>query len=498
LDIHISKFIKNLSYAIISQLISLLLSISMSLLVPKFLGVEDYSYWQLFVFYSSYVGFFHFGLNDGVYLKHGGTKYKELDRTLIGSQFWFGALFQSVIAFVIIGYASFIKMDQNRSFVIIMTAVYLIICNLSLYLGFVFQAANETKLFSISIMIDKTVYIAAILFLLILNIKNFRIFVTCFLISKVISFTFCLFKGKDIIIIKKVPIYYAAKESFASIKIGMNLMISNIASNLILGSGRYLIDKIWGITSFGKFSFALSLIYFLLLFIGQIGMVLFPELRQLNELQKQKIYKMIRNVLSLLSPIVFLAYIPIKCFVSLWLPQYKDSLNYLSILLPICLFDGKMQILCNTYFKVLRKEKSILAINLSAMLFCIILGLFGTYVLKSIYFIIISMVVTIALRCILSDLYLAKLIGERIYANLVFEIVLVIVFMVSTWYFNSIQSLLIFLVTYILYLAINHQNVKTLWISLKNIRMVSKSNWNSGSLVKMQNGTQPKGEFEPK
>lgn len=69
-----SAFIKNILYAFLAQGIALFLSVLMSLIVPKILGVEQYSYWQLFIFYTGYVGFFHFGLNDGVYLRLGGQK----------------------------------------------------------------------------------------------------------------------------------------------------------------------------------------------------------------------------------------------------------------------------------------------------------------------------------------------------------------------------------------------------------------------------------------
>ena len=46
-------FGSNLAYAIVAQGVGLLSSILTSLVLPKFLGVEDYAYWQLFLLYSS-------------------------------------------------------------------------------------------------------------------------------------------------------------------------------------------------------------------------------------------------------------------------------------------------------------------------------------------------------------------------------------------------------------------------------------------------------------
>ena len=66
-----NSVILNIIYAIGAQALSMLLSILMALFLPKVLGIREYSYWQLFIFYISYAGFFHLGLNDGVYLKQG-------------------------------------------------------------------------------------------------------------------------------------------------------------------------------------------------------------------------------------------------------------------------------------------------------------------------------------------------------------------------------------------------------------------------------------------
>ena len=74
-----AKFLSNLKFAFTAQLVSLTLSILLSLVAPKILGVEMYSFWQLFIFYTTYVNIFHFGISDGLYLRLGGKKYKSLN-----------------------------------------------------------------------------------------------------------------------------------------------------------------------------------------------------------------------------------------------------------------------------------------------------------------------------------------------------------------------------------------------------------------------------------
>ena len=68
----LSDALKNISYTFSANIIILLISGVLTLVVPKLLGPEEYGYWQLYVFYMSYVGLFHLGWCDGVYLRYGG------------------------------------------------------------------------------------------------------------------------------------------------------------------------------------------------------------------------------------------------------------------------------------------------------------------------------------------------------------------------------------------------------------------------------------------
>ena len=71
------NLLKKISYLSVSQILSLLVSVSLVIILPKFISVEDYGYWQLFILYSGYVGLFHFGYSDGLYIKLGGNEIKN-------------------------------------------------------------------------------------------------------------------------------------------------------------------------------------------------------------------------------------------------------------------------------------------------------------------------------------------------------------------------------------------------------------------------------------
>ena len=111
----IKIFIKNLLYAFVAQGLSFILSALMSIIVPKVLSVNDFGYWQLFIFYTSYVGFFHFGFNDGIYLLNGGKNYDELNYNEIGGAFWISFFVQLILGVVFAIICSFFNMDFSKT-----------------------------------------------------------------------------------------------------------------------------------------------------------------------------------------------------------------------------------------------------------------------------------------------------------------------------------------------------------------------------------------------
>ncbi len=83
----INRFIINVIYTFFANGFSLFISMIVMLLLPRFLNISGYGYWQLYVLYTGYLGLFHLGLCDGVYLKFGGKQYSDLDKNKYSQQF---------------------------------------------------------------------------------------------------------------------------------------------------------------------------------------------------------------------------------------------------------------------------------------------------------------------------------------------------------------------------------------------------------------------------
>lgn len=445
------SLIKNLSYSITANGLSLLISVFMILIVTKKFGVEEYGYYQLYTFYVSYVGFFTFGWVDGIYLRYGGKNYDDLDRSLFVSQFWL-MLFVEIIFSVIIILWGCTLYNVDKQFIMIMFAVNIIILSVRGIFVYVFQSTNKIREFAILTYIEKLVFLFVTIVVIFLGINNYKFLILGDLLGKLLSFIYCIIVCHDFVIGKKASSINTKIEISKNVIAGVKLLMANIASMLIIGIVRYLIEINWSIEVFGKVSFSMNLSNMVIIFINAIGIVLFPMLRKVDESQLKKIYNYLSAGLMSILFIMLLFYYPMKIVLSMWLPHYKDSLQYLALLFPICLYESKMSLLINTFLKALRKENLLLLLNVVSVVISAILSIISVLILKNIELSILTITVVLGFRCLLAEIIISRLFDIKILKNFILETILVIVFIFVSWYIDSFLATFIYLIVLIIYL----------------------------------------------
>lgn len=234
------------------------------------IGVEDYGYWQLYLFYTSYVGFLQFGWNDGIYLRYGGNEYENLNKGVFSAQFWLLFISQTVIAIIIIFLSSYLINDVDRKFILLMTALCLIVVGVRAMPLFILQATNKIKEFAQITIIGRVLYFVFNIFFLLLGINEFRIMIYADLLGKLVSLLYAMYCCKDIIFHKFHSLRIIFREITTNINVGINLMFANIASLLILGVVRFGIEHSWDVSTFGKVSLTLSISNMMMIFINAV------------------------------------------------------------------------------------------------------------------------------------------------------------------------------------------------------------------------------------
>ena len=147
---------------------------------------------------------------------------------------------------------------------------------------------------------------------------------------------------------------------------------------------------------------------------------------------------------------MYLAYYPLSFLLELWLPKYAISISYLATVLPICYFDSKMNLIGNTFFKVLNKQVLLLEINVITIVVSLTLGLLAAYLFNNMYLVILDMVFAIMFRNVLADLLLSSDIGVNITSSEILDIILALIFILVTNQLGWWQALLIMLGAYLM------------------------------------------------
>lgn len=461
---------KNFSYTLSSNLISMIISTIVILVVPKLIGVEEYGFWQIYLFYSAYIGFMHFGWNDGIYLRYGGKDYSDLNKDLFFSQFWMLFIFQLLIGSVIIGGSyTFNISDNNMRFILLMTVICMLIVNVRLMLIYILQCTNRIKEYAQIVMMEKFLYCFLIVLFLLVGTREYKILIIADIAGKLITLLYSVYCCKDIVFKKISNFYFNYRETARNVSVGLKLMLANIASMLIIGIVRFGIERTWDVSTFGKVSLTLSISNLMMVFVNAIGIIMFPVLRRTSEDKLPNVYITMRTLLMVFLFGLLISYYPLKAFLLAWLPQYADSLLYMALLFPMCVYEGKMALLINTYMKTLRKERLMLLINLVSVLLSIILTLLLVIVFKNLLLSVVSIVVLLAFRSALAEVFLSRIINVTVYKDILLEFFMSLIFILIGWFMYSWFGAALYLLALSFYIFIKKKDIKEMFKNIKQL-----------------------------
>ena len=463
-----TSILHNIKTAFSAQGISLVASSAMSLLVPKVLGVEGFGYWQLFIFYASYTGFFHLGLNDGVYLLNGGKQRFQLHLRSLNSQFLLGMSIQLLMALAIAAFVFASERGSSRTFILAATAVNLVLTNASGFLGYLFQAVNETRLFSLSTVADRAPFLVVLVLMVLLGVDDFRCYVALYLLTKGLSFAFCLWNARDMLFSGFSGLGEAWRDTVRSVRVGIKLMLANIASMLVLGVARALVDAVWGIEEFGRVSLSLSLVNFFITFVTQVSMVLFPALRRSGRSELASLFRRIRDALGLVLPLAYILYFPMAWILSAWLPQYSESMRYLALLMPLCLFNARMDLCGSTFLKVLREERVLLLLNAATVIVSTVTVCIGVYVFESLDAVLVGVSFSVAIRAIAAEAWVASELEERVNLTVFSETALSAAFVCAATCVGGIPAVLLVMAVYGFFLFVHRDKLRPLIMAARH------------------------------
>src|SRR5699024_11727450 len=130
--------------------------------------------------------------------------------------------------------------------------------------------------------------------------------------------------------------------------------------------------------------------------------------RRTNQQRLPELFRILRDLFVPLIYGLLIFYVPAKIVLTMWLPEYTESLNFMGILFPIVIYEGRMSLLINTYLESLRKEKTILMVNIITLIVTLIVSLFVIFIIGNLDLTEGLILLSLALRCNLAEFFLCK------------------------------------------------------------------------------------------
>lgn len=465
------SFLHKVFYSVGANLVSLFVSMVATLFIPKFLGddVGQYGYYQIYLFYAGYASYTHLGWCDGVYLRDGGKNYRDLDKALCSSQFWLLGAAQCLLAVVVFCFGQFGVSDKNYSFICSALAVEMVIYAVRMLLLNYLQTTNRIKEYATVTTVGRSSYGIAILLIILLLTKDYRLFVVGHILSRAVELLMGMWWCKEILLTKPVKVKPALREAWKNISVGIKLTIATVASILITGIVLWGIQHGWDVETYGQVSISVNVSNLLLTFISAVALVLYPTLRQSKVETLTPLYDVVRNALMIMLFGALVLYYPVQTLLALWLPQYSEGLRYMAILFPMCIYSAKMTLLVQTYLNVFRLEKSLMRVNIAAVVVAIITTVISVQILHNLTLAMLGIVVNQMIRCEYAERVLLKHMDKKKECTTIIEALVVAVFIYSNWYIKGLPGVMVYAGAYTAYLFVNRNSLSAFVSMLKRM-----------------------------
>lgn len=464
-----SRIKQGIFLSVFAQLVSVSVSLVFSLFVPKFIPELEYAHWQTFVLYVAYVGLFHFGLLDGLILRYSQFDYDSLDLRLIRSQYRVLFYFTLALAATGITVSCLFFRGTAAGWLLILLSAGTVTKNLFTYTSYTFQITNRIGNYAFLIIAQRVVNGIGVVVLLLLGVDNFVWYCVAELAGDLVGSLLAALKNRGLYLGSVPPFGEIFSEVGRNVSAGIMLLIANWSSIFLIGSAKMMVDWHWDKLVFGKVSFAFSVSNLFLTFVSAVSVVLFPSLKRTDP---ERLPDMYRGIRRRLSPFLFAAllfYFPGCAVLSRWLPAYRESLTYLGLLLPVIVYASKVSLLTDNYLKAYRKEKTMLAINLSCITLALVSFAVCAYAFDSIFGLLVAVVSMVALRSVLSEIAVGRVIGRVTgVVDLVSEAILSVGFILSARLFSLPLGAGIYAALLAVYLLLHVGDLRTFLRRPKN------------------------------
>lgn len=449
-----TRTIKDIFGIAISNFIKLFSGILVGFLLPKIIGVEDYGYYKTFTLYASYVGVFHFGLIDGIYLKYSGTDYDDLDRKKMSNYTFLIILLEIFISLTFI-FLSLIVFTNEARYIFCFVSLFLLFNNVTGYYQYISQATKRFNELSFRNVIQSLLTIIAIGGLFVLNrFSNIEItykyYTIIYLLITFLLMLWYVITYRNITFNKIDNLFDAIKDLKDFFIQGFPLMVSNLCNTLILTVDRQFVNVFFTNSEYAVYAFAYNMLSLITTATSAISVVIFPIMKKSDEKSLMSKYGSFISLMLVFVSFMMLVYYPLDAFVCWFLPKYVGSLPIFRIVLPGLIISSAITIIMQNYYKYFAKNIEFFVKNIIILVFSIFANFVAYYLFKTTYSISFASIISMILWYVVMDYPFIKrkckgCIKNFLYLFLILSMFYTVTF-IETWYLGMFIQIIIYII----------------------------------------------------
>ena len=464
-----------------ANIVSLALTLLTSFILPIFISVEQYGYWQLFSMYFGYLGFFVLGFNDGVLLNYAAYNYDEKLAAKFGTFKKFltiMTLIETVILIVVLFLSS---KERNLEFYVYLLCIINI---LPMAINGLFTYMNQTTMrfsqYAVGNIFGNVAFSVIMVVLLICGAKKALYYIIAYTVAKYLVIGYYRITSKMVFTIKKEPFFSLKGEIIKNFKDGFPLMIASVFHGTIILVSRLLVENRFGIETFSAYSFSLHTIVVATQFIGAISTVFYPIMKRTDGNILGQMYNSFDKIATIVSALLLLSYFLVIIAVKVIYAKYIVILDYLFWVYPLFIFQCKTNILVSNLFKVKNQPKTLIVIYALGTLINMAFVFTAYHLFESVYAIACAVLLGYALWYYLCQIYIYRIEHWKLKMTVFYDlllvsffevIVIVIKYFVDNIYSSAAIGLMVFLMACGIIYLLNKSRINA---SLKEFKRLLK------------------------
>lgn len=366
---------KGLIKILLANIISLVINILNSFLLPKYLSVDTYAILKTYTFYVGYAGFLSLGFADGMYLKYGGEELNNIDYRELGTSLRSYIVMEGIICSLMAVVAL-----AMGNLILLAVAFGAFFINIIGYYKNLYQAVGEYGLYGRSLNYQTILlFLTNLFFLFVIHSDDANAYVVIQVASALLIafYLSVLIQRKTHLFAKGQTKLVVMKENVLS---GFTLMLGNFSSSLFTGLDRWFVKILMDNASFALYSFAVSLENIINVFVTPITISLY------NAFCKRRDVPYVRGMKSLSmlwGLFIVAAAFPVKIILTHYLTAYQDAAGIIFPLFAAQIFYAIIKGIHVNLYKAEQKQKKYFFIMLILLVIATVLNAIFYYIFKT-------------------------------------------------------------------------------------------------------------------